>query len=61
MLEHTDDGAAAPDKEDRLLHQLQTEQRAVCERARQLVDDYREFFDGHSSDRVTPEEAQIDG
>jgi hypothetical protein len=54
MLEHMDGGAAAPDKEDRLLHQLQTEQRHVCERARQLMDEYREFFDGV---RPVPEEA----
>jgi hypothetical protein len=53
MSEHTDGGAAAPDKEDRLLHQLQTEQRNGCERARQLMDDYREFFDGS---RPEPEE-----
>jgi hypothetical protein len=46
MSEHAHDGAAAPDNEDRLLLQLQTEQRKVCQRAQQLMDDYREFFDG---------------
>jgi hypothetical protein len=58
MSEHAHHGAAAPDKEDRLLLQLQTEQQKVCERARQLMDDYRDFFDGT---RPVAEEAQIEG
>ena len=45
MSEHANGGAAAPNKEDRLLHQLQTQQRQGCARARQLMDDYRDFFD----------------
>jgi hypothetical protein len=49
------DGAAAPDKEDRLLIQLRTEQRKVCARARQLMDDYREFFDGANPQPVSEE------
>jgi hypothetical protein len=56
MSGNPDGDVAAPDKEDRLLLQLQSEQRKGCERARALMDDYREYFDGASA-RPLPEDA----
>ena len=50
----------AADSDDRLLQQLQLDQRRVRSRAQQLVDDYRSYFDGRPNERLT-EEAQIDG